>query len=248
MAKSIKKPQGKKNVLKNSKPIKTTKSKSVKVKAVKDSSSSLAKAVKRIAMTLVKKTQTKKTVAKVMPKKAVTAPKVKVKAKVENKTKPTTKVTVATKTDINKKPASKIGVVATGPFGIKPYQQEKGETYMSARQLKHFTGILNAWKSQLMKEVDRTIYDLQEVPNYADPIDRASQEEEFNLKLRERDRERKLIRKIDEALLRIEEGNYGYCDECGAEIGVRRLEARPTATQCIECKTIAEIREKQTGT
>jgi DnaK suppressor protein len=136
---------------------------------------------------------------------------------------------------------------SSGPMGIQPYKLQKDEEYMSESQIQHFDKILNLWKQQLMQEVDRTIYDMQEVANYPDPVDRASQEEAFNLKLRERDRERKLLKKIDEALARIQSGDYGYCDECGAEIGVRRLEARPTATQCIECKTIAEIREKQTG-
>lgn len=133
------------------------------------------------------------------------------------------------------------------PLGIKPYILKDSSVYMDKEQLKHFEKILNLWKSQLMAEVDRTIYDLQGISNYPDPIDRASQEEEFNLKLRERDRDRRLLKKIGEALERIQDGSYGYCDECGAEIGIRRLEVRPTATQCIECKTIAEIREKQIG-
>lgn len=135
----------------------------------------------------------------------------------------------------------------SGPLGILPYKLQKDEEYMGDKQLRHFEQILNLWKKQLMQEVDRTIYDMQGVVNYPDQVDRASQEEEFSLKLRERDRERKLLKKIDEALLRIKNGEYGYCDECGAEIGIRRLEARPIATQCIECKTIAELREKQIG-
>jgi len=137
--------------------------------------------------------------------------------------------------------------LSVGPLGVKPYELKKNESYMTDGQLRHFEEILNLWKQQLMQEVDRTIYDLQDVTNYSDPVDRASQEEEFNVRLRERDRERKLLKKIDEALASIQNGDYGYCDECGAEIGIRRLEARPTATQCIECKTIAEIREKQIG-
>ena len=109
------------------------------------------------------------------------------------------------------------------PLGIKPYVLKKDELYMNTNQLCHFANILAMWKGQLMREVDRTIYDMQDVANYPDPIDRASQEEEFNLKLRERDRERKLLRKIDEVLANIKkEGNYGYCDGCGAEIGIRR--------------------------
>ena len=119
---------------------------------------------------------------------------------------------------------------------------------MNAKQLQHFTDILRAWKQQLMDDADRTISTMKdEAANYPDPIDRASQEEEFNLELRTRDRERKLLKKIDETLERIKEKDYGFCDMCGAEIGIKRLEARPTATQCIECKTIAEIKEKQVG-
>ena len=156
-----------------------------------------------------------------------------------------TNISIKNKKSSATAPAKK--VAALGPMGIKPYELKKGDKYMGDQQQNHFKQILNVWKKQLMQEVDRTIYDLQEVTVYSDPVDRASQEEEFNLKLRERDRERKLLKKIDEALARIKSGDYGYCDECGAEIGIRRLEARPTATQCIECKTIAEIREKQIG-
>ncbi|MCL5260959.1 MAG: RNA polymerase-binding protein DksA [Gammaproteobacteria bacterium] len=137
---------------------------------------------------------------------------------------------------------------ALGPVGVKPYQLKTSEEYMNEKQLKHFQNILLEWREQLMSEVDRTMHHMQdEAANYPDPVDRASQEEEFSLELRTRDRERKLLKKIDEALNRIKDHDYGFCDDCGAEIGVRRLEARPTATQCIECKTIAEIREKQTG-
>jgi len=135
-----------------------------------------------------------------------------------------------------------------GPVNVRPYQPNKSEKYMNEKQLEHFRLILLQWKDQLMAEVDRTMHHMQEeVSNYPDPIDRASQEEEFSLELRVRDRERKLLRKIEEALNRISDLDYGYCDDCGAEIGVRRLEARPTATQCIECKTVSEIREKQIG-
>jgi DnaK suppressor protein len=135
-----------------------------------------------------------------------------------------------------------------GPVNVKPYQIGKKEVYMNNKQHEHFRNVLLTWKSQLMAEVDRTMHHLQDdVANYPDPVDRASQEEEFNLELRTRDRERKLLRKIEETLSRITDHDYGYCDDCGAEIGIRRLEARPTATQCIECKTISEIREKQIG-
>lgn len=131
---------------------------------------------------------------------------------------------------------------------IQPYASRKNEEYMSKKQLAHFREILLQWKEHLMEDVDRTMHYMQdESSNYPDPVDRASQEEEFNLELRARDRERKLLKKIDDTLMRINDQDYGYCDDCGAEIGVRRLEARPTATQCIECKTISEIREKQVG-
>lgn len=129
-----------------------------------------------------------------------------------------------------------------------PYQEKDGEEYMNDTQVEHFTEILLNWKRELMEEVDRTVNHMQdEAANFPDPADRASQEEEFSLELRTRDRERKLIKKINQTLGRIEEDDYGYCDSCGIEIGIRRLEARPTATLCIDCKTLAEIKEKQLG-
>lgn len=132
--------------------------------------------------------------------------------------------------------------------GFVPYKEKKGEEYMNENQRAHFASILNTWKQELMEEVDRTVHHMQdEAANFPDPADRASQEEEFSLELRARDRERKLIKKIDQTLQRIEEDDYGYCDSCGVEIGIRRLEARPTATLCIDCKTLAEIKEKQIG-
>ena len=129
-----------------------------------------------------------------------------------------------------------------------PYQTKDGENYMNDDQLEHFRQILLKWKQELMEEVDRTVQHLQEdANNFADPADRATQEEEFSLELRTRDRERKLIKKINEALNDIDEGDYGYCESCGIEIGIRRLEARPTATLCVDCKTLAEIKERQIG-
>lgn len=129
-----------------------------------------------------------------------------------------------------------------------PYVEKQGEEYMNPAQLDHFREILLSWKKELMEEVDRTVHHMKEdASNYADPSDRATQEEEFSLELRTRDRERKLIKKIDKTLDRIEDDDYGFCDSCGVEIGVRRLEARPTATLCIDCKTLAEIKERQTG-
>lgn len=133
-----------------------------------------------------------------------------------------------------------------GFMGFTPYPLKKGEPYMNENQRAHFRNILLGWKKELMQEVDRTVHHMQdEAANFPDPNDRATQESEFSLELRTRDRERKLIKKIDEALVNVEAGEYGYCDSCGVEIGIRRLEARPTATQCIDCKTLDEIREKQ---
>lgn len=130
--------------------------------------------------------------------------------------------------------------------GIAPYEPAKGEEYMNEDQLEHFRQILLAWKRQLQEEVERTVSHMRDdANNYADPADRATQEEEFALELRTRDRERKLIRKIDETLERIRKDDYGFCDQCGVEIGLRRLEARPTATLCVDCKTLEEIKEKQ---
>jgi DnaK suppressor protein len=131
-------------------------------------------------------------------------------------------------------------------FGFKPYELQAGEEYMNDRQKAHFRAILEAWKRELMEEVDRTVHHMQdEAANFPDPNDRATQESEFSLELRTRDRERKLIKKIDETLAKIESDEYGYCDACGVEIGLRRLEARPTANLCIDCKALEEIREKQ---
>lgn len=138
-----------------------------------------------------------------------------------------------------------LGILAIA--GVEPYQEEKSEEYMSDEQLAHFTTILNAWRNQLREEVDRTVGHMKdEASNFPDPVDRATQEEEFSLELRARDRERRLIKKISKTLKKIEEDDFGYCDSCGIEIGVRRLEARPTADLCIDCKTLAEIKEKQT--
>jgi DnaK suppressor protein len=135
-----------------------------------------------------------------------------------------------------------------GPRNVKPYVAKRGEQYMSKQQLSHFQQILSTWKRDLMEEVDRTVSHMKdEAANFPDPNDRATQEEEFSLELRTRDRERKLIRKIDEALKRTEDGTYGYCLETGEEIGVKRLEARPVATLSIEAQERRERRERQYG-
>jgi len=132
--------------------------------------------------------------------------------------------------------------------GIKPYVLKKGEKYMNKKQQAHFQSILVAWKKELEEEIERTIDQMRDGGTSApDPNDRASQETDMSLELRSRDREGKLVKKINEALDRIEDGDYGYCEKCGEEVGVSRLEARPTAELCIDCKTLDEIREKQLG-
>ena len=127
-----------------------------------------------------------------------------------------------------------------------PYSPHEGEDYMSDEQIDHFRKMLETWRHELMEQVDRTVNHLQdEASNFPDPVDRATQEEELGIELRTRDRERRLIRKITDTLVRIDRSDYGYCDTCGVEIGLRRLEARPTATQCVDCKALEELRERQ---
>ncbi|MDA0631433.1 MAG: RNA polymerase-binding protein DksA, partial [Proteobacteria bacterium] len=129
---------------------------------------------------------------------------------------------------------------------FKPYKPSRGESYMNDEQLEHFKQLLYVWRAELVEEMTRTVSHMKdEAANFPDPADRATQEEEFSLELRTRDRERKLIKKIDGTLERIKIDDYGYCDACGIEIGIHRLEARPTATLCIDCKTLAEIKERQ---
>ncbi len=137
-----------------------------------------------------------------------------------------------------------LGILALA--GVEPYQEKAGEEYMDEPQQEHFKKILDAWRVQLREEVDRTVTHMQdEAANFPDPVDRAAQEEEFSLELRTRDRERKLIKKIEKTLQLIEDDDFGFCKSCGIEIGIRRLEARPTADLCIECKTLSEIKERQ---
>ena len=137
-----------------------------------------------------------------------------------------------------------LGVLAIA--GVEAYQEQSGEEYMGEKQRNHFKSILSAWRNELREEVDRTVVHMKdEASNFLDPVDRAAQEEEFSLELRARDRERKLIKKIEKTLQAIEHDEFGFCSTCGIEIGIRRLEARPTAEQCIDCKTLSEIKEKQ---
>ena len=131
---------------------------------------------------------------------------------------------------------------------VEPYQGTADEEHMCETQQAHLHQLLRNWKNELMSEVDRTVHHMQDdAANFPDPNDRATQETEFSLELRTRDRERKLIKKIEEAISTLENGDYGFCESCGIDIGIRRLEARPTATLCIDCKTLEEIREKQMG-
>ena len=128
----------------------------------------------------------------------------------------------------------------------QPYKPKAREEYMNSKQLAHFKNMLAEMKRGLSQDIDRTVHTMQdEATIFADPNDRASQESDMSLELRNRDRERKLIKKIDETIVKIDAGEYGYCDSCGVEIGLKRLEARPTATLCIDCKTLDELREKQ---
>jgi DnaK suppressor protein len=154
----------------------------------------------------------------------------------------------ASATEADENDSLEPGSLLAGPRNVQPYIVKRGEQYMSKEQAEHFRQILHSWKRDLMVEVDRTVTHMKdEAANFPDPNDRATQEEEFSLELRTRDRERKLIRKIDEALKRIEDGSYGYCLETGEEIGIKRLEARPVATLSIEAQERRERRERQYG-
>lgn len=186
-----------------------------------------------------KKTATRKTSAR----KKATA-----KTSKKMSSKHTAAVKKTARKSTGRKKAGSAGVVLSQFEQIAPYKPRKGEAYMNEDQRAHFRELLLAWKRDLMEEADRTVHHMQdEASNFPDPNDRASQESEFSLELRTRDRERKLLRKIDQTLKRVETEDYGWCDTCGAEIGIRRLEARPTATLCFDCKTLDEIRERQKG-
>ena len=197
----------------------------------------------------------KKAVAKKAP-----AKKKAVAKKAPTKKAPVKKKAVAKKAPAKKAPATKTAVANKAAKGkiaravgelqkfedFKPYKPGRGESYMNDEQIEHFRGILLNWRGELVDEVSRTVSHMKdEAANFPDPADRATQEEEFSLELRTRDRERKLIKKIDSTLDRLQNDDYGYCDACGIEIGIQRLEARPTATLCIDCKTLAEIKERQ---
>jgi DnaK suppressor protein len=193
-----------------------------------------------------KKTAAKKTTLKKAPAKKTAAKKAPAKKSAAKKL-PANKKSAIKKSPAKKAPAKRaIAKKRTTP--ISSYKGRKGEKYMSAAMKKHFNAVLIEWREHLREEMQKTFDHLKNKgESYADPIDRASQEEEFAFELRTRDRERKLINKIASSLEQIKQDDYGYCYACGIEIGVKRLEARPTATHCIDCKTLDEIKEKQLG-
>lgn len=194
-----------------------------------------------------KKVAKKKAVAKKKIAKEKTVAKKKTVAKITAPMKPVAKKkTVAQKSSARKTASkSKRRKSSTDVIDFIPYQETAGEDYMNEGQREHFLEILSNWKQDLMVEVDRTVHHMQdEAANFPDPNDRATQESEFTMELRTRDRERKLIKKIEESIQAISNSEYGFCEECGIKIGVRRMEARPTATLCIDCKSLDEIRER----
>ena len=229
---------------------KTAKKKAAKKKVVRKKAAKKKATRKKVSKKKVarKKAAKKKVARKKVSKKKVAKKKVskkKVSKKKVSKKKVSKKRPVARKKAA--RPRRPRGDVLTAPIhGISPYQPNRGEEYMSDTQLEHFREILNAWKRELMYEVDRTVHHMQdEAANFPDPNDRATQESEFGLELRTRDRERKLLRKIDSALARIDDGSYGFCEETGEEIGLKRLEARPVATLCLEAQERRELAERQ---
>ena len=265
--KASKKKVARKKVAKKVSKKKVTRKKTANRKktAKKASKKKVAKkkaARKKVAKKASKKKVTRKKTAKKASKKKVAKKKAAKKkvAKKASKKKVAKKAStkkVARKAPARKAPARKKRAPArsarsraallSGPIhGIDPYKPRRGEEYMSQGQLDHFHQILSAWKRELMFEVDRTVHHMQdEAANFPDPNDRATQESEFGLELRTRDRERKLLRKIDSALARIDDGSYGFCDETGEEIGLKRLEARPVATLCLEAQERRELAERQ---
>lgn len=236
---------------------KKTKSKK-KVTAKKAASKKVASKKAASKKTAAKKTAAKKTTAKKSAK--TVAKKAAKKATAKSSSNSTKKKPVPKKPE-SKKPVAKKAAkktpskpavhISTESMLIKdfvPYEAGPDEEYMNPDQIEHFRQLLKSWKQVLMEEVERTVNHMQdEAANFPDPNDRATQESEFSLELRNRDRERKLIKKIDEATANLSSGEYGYCEKCGIEIGIGRLEARPTATLCIDCKELDEIKERQYG-
>jgi len=221
-----KKPVAKKVIAKKAAPKKVASKKVVVKKVVAKKKAPVKKVIAK------KKPVAKKVIAKKAAPKKIVVKKVVAKKPIPSKV-------VPLKSKVS-------GSTQKGLKQFRAYEAKKGESYMSKSQLNHFRTILNEWKTELSQDIDRTVHTMQdELTSYADPNDRASQESDMALELRNRDRERKLIKKIDDTLRNIESQDYGYCTGCGEEIGLKRLEARPTATLCIDCKTLDEIREKQ---
>ncbi len=238
-----------KKVVKKKAAKKVTKKKAAKKATKKKAAKKATK--KKAAKKVVKKATKKKAVSRAASRKKTTKKRPVAKKKADSTKKTASKKRpVAKKKIARKAPARRArsrGDVLSGPIhGIKPYKPRRGEEYMSGSQLDHFQNILSAWKRELMFEVDRTVHHMQdEAANFPDPNDRATQESEFGLELRTRDRERKLLRKIESALSRVDDGSYGFCDETGEEIGLKRLEARPVATLCLEAQERRELAERQ---
>lgn len=237
-------------------PVKKVAAKKAPVKApAKKTAAKKAPTKKAVAKkTPAKKAAAKKSPAKTPAKKAVAKKAAVKKAPVKKaaitktpaKKAPTKKAPATKKAASKKAPTTGRKGAVAGASNFTPYRKKSHEEYMNDTQKDHFRGLLNSWKADLMEEVDRTVSHMKdEAANFPDPADRATQEEEFSLELRTRDRERKLIKKIESTMEKIDQDDYGWCDSCGIEIGVQRLEARPTATLCIDCKTLDEIKERQ---
>jgi len=228
-----------------------------KAKKAKAKTKPKAKAKTKAKAKAKVKAKTKATAKKAKVKKAKAAPKAKQAKAPKAKAAPKAKkaVTKASSKTPAKATATTPAVAAVKASdshmqarGFSPYKIKRGEEYMNEAQKEHFKNILLSWRNNLMEEVDRTVHHMQdEAANPPDPADRATLEEEFSIELRTRDRERRLIKKIDSTIELIANDDYGWCDSCGVEIGIRRLEARPTANKCIDCKTLDEIKEKQLG-
>ena len=234
---TAKKPTIKKKIVKKKVPVKKAAAKKVANKVSKKKAP-----VKKVA---AKKAAKKAASKKLAPKKKTPIKKAAVKKAITQKRVVTNKTPVRKRAPI--RTAKRKGDQLSGPIhGVAPYKPARGEEYMSDKQLDHFRDILNAWKSELIVEVDRTVHHMQdEAANFPDPNDRATQESEFGLELRTRDRERKLLRKIESALRRIDDNSYGFCDKTGEEIGLKRLEARPVATLSLEAQERREQAERQ---
>ena len=234
-----KKTTTKKPVVKKKTPVKKAVSKKAPAKKAAAKKAPAKKAVAKKAP--AKKAPAKKAVAKKTPAKKVATKKAPAKKAVAKSAPAAPK----SRRKNDKKVARAVGELQRFD-DFKPYKPSRGESYMNDEQLEHFKQLLYVWRAELVEEMTRTVSHMKdEAANFPDPADRATQEEEFSLELRTRDRERKLIKKIDGTLERIKIDDYGYCDACGIEIGIQRLEARPTATLCIDCKTLAEIKERQ---